>query len=56
MYTFTFIPTPMNQGSHINKIMYSGSLTGYSPWGCKRLDMTEYLSTTATNLVKKTKH
>ena len=53
MYTFTFIPTPMNQGSQNNKIIHAGSLTGYSPWGCKELDMTEHLLATATNLVKK---
>ena len=40
-------------GGHVNPRQYSclenphrqGSLEGYSPWGCKELDMTERLST-----------
>ena len=41
-------------GGHGNLLQYSclenpegqRSLEGYSPWGCKKLDMTEQLSTT----------
>ena len=40
-------------GGHDNQLQYSSlenrhgqrSLVGYSPWGCKELDMTEWLST-----------
>ena len=44
------------QGGHVNPLQYSclenpqgqRSLAGYSPWGHKELDMTEWLSTAHT--------
>ena len=44
------------QGGHVNPLQYSclenpqgqRSLVGYSPWGHKELDMTEWLSTAHT--------
>jgi len=43
-------------GGHGNPLQYSGlenphgqrTLAGYSPWGCKELDMTEQLNTYST--------
>ena len=44
----------LEEGGHGNPLQYSclenphgqRSLMGYSPWGCKELDMTKQLSTT----------
>ena len=42
-------PLEEGMGTHSNiliwKIPFQKSLVGYSPWGCKELDMTEQLST-----------